>query len=138
MRATCSLLAPWQLTQVGVRASAATACADFAYFAKSRIQSDCMFTPRSFARRQCSSDSVGTWKGSVPGQPYFSLVSAISSLPSGSPWAFAVSARLGEPNPMIVRVMIIEGRCVSGFAAAIALSICAWSFTSAMWSTCQP
>jgi hypothetical protein len=59
--------------------------------------------------------AAGTKNGSVLGHPYFTLVSAISSLPSGSPCALAVSARLGEPKPMTVRVMISVGCAVSAW-----------------------
>jgi hypothetical protein len=42
-------------------------------------------------------------------QPSDSRESAISSAPSGSPWALAVLARLGEPLPMCVLQMTSEG-----------------------------
>ena len=64
---------------------------------KRSIHAFCSATPRAFASRQWVSASSGTWNGSVLGHPYACLVRRISSFPRGSPCAFAVSARLGEP-----------------------------------------
>ena len=47
----------------------------------------------------------------VPAQRF--AVSLISSAPSGSPWALAVLARLGEPLPMCVLQMTSVGRSAS-------------------------
>ena len=50
--------------------------------------------------------------------PSFCLVSATSSAPSGAPCAAAVPCLLGEPKPMVVLTMMIDGRSRSSRASS--------------------
>src|SRR5205823_13465359 len=67
------------------------------YPAHFAFHSACSFAPLSFALRKCASASGGTKNGSRVGQPRFFLLAMTSSLPSGSPCAFAVSCLFGLP-----------------------------------------
>jgi hypothetical protein len=68
---------------------------------------------------QSAYTSAGMTKGAC-GQPMAARVSAISSAPKGSPWALAVSARLGLPLPMWVLQTISVG--LSALCLALAMA----------------
>ena len=72
------------------------------------------------------------------GQPSRSLAPRASSGPRGSPWALAVSWRVGQPKQMLVRTAMREGRPVSWRAAAMARAMAATSLPSATSWVCQP
>src|SRR6266550_726887 len=59
-------------------------------------------------------------------------------MPSGAPCASAVSCLCGLPHAMCVRTMMSDGRSVTRFACAIAVSIALRSLPSAIRCTCQP
>ena len=60
------------------------------------------------------------------------------SAPSGSPWALAEPCFAGQPYPIWVFTIIIEGLEVSAFASSIAFAIAATSFPSSTFNTCHP
>jgi hypothetical protein len=70
-------------------------------------------------------------------------VAAISSAPSGAPWAAPVLAFFGAPLAMVVLQQIRVGRAVSLpfahlFAFLMALSTASTSWPSTFGMTCQP
>ena len=68
--------------------------------------------------------SSGTTKDCSGSNPRAALVAFSSSSPRGAPWLFAVPARWGEPNPMVVSPMMMVGLSLQDWASVTAASIC--------------
>jgi hypothetical protein len=86
--------------------------APFALRQLASVASSALRASRFAAMRSASAarTSSGTSSSGSVGQPAAAFVTFTSSGPSGGPWALLVPATFGLPRPIVVRVMMSDGR----------------------------